>query len=112
MHTTNEHTAENSAGTDVAYRPEPARRSERVTAWLGWRLPELAGLGATGLAGALHWPGWWAGTAAALGWIGWTQLAPLIRRARTRRTDARHDTDEATTTELESPPSDPWKETG
>lgn len=85
-------------------------RRERITAWIGWRLPELAALGGTGLAGALHWPGWWAATAGAAGWIAYTRTAPHVAAWRERR--ARQRADDETESEIEPAARGRWKETG
>lgn len=94
---------------------DDGNRSERITAWLGWRLPELAAMGGTGVAGAWHWPGWWAATVAAATWIAYSRtaphLAPRLSAWRERRR-ARHDTDDETASEIEPAARGRWKETG
>ncbi|GAA1208861.1 hypothetical protein [Prauserella alba] len=89
-------------------------RRERVTAWVGWRLPELIALGGTGVAGVLHWPGWWAATAAAAGWIAYSRAAPHLapHLAAWRERRARRGGDDETDSEIEPAARGRWKETG
>lgn len=97
--------------TDLTAPAADGSRRERITAWIGWRLPELAALGGTGLAGALHWPGWWAATAAAAGWIAYTRAAPHVAAWRERHR-ARRDVGDETTSDIEPAARGRWKETG
>lgn len=63
-------------------------RVDRVTAWIGWHLPEVTAITGTGAAGVWWWPGWWIATTATAAWLA---AAPLVRRYRARHTTNTND---------------------